>query len=411
MSFYAFSYSLQTLSPIPAFMNHKPRIICVVTGTRAEYGLLYWLMKEIQADANLELQIIGTGMHLSPEFGLTYKQAEKDGFKIDKKIEMLLSSDTPVGISKSMGLGMIGFSEAYADLNPDIVVLLGDRFEIFSAGAAAMISRIPIAHLHGGETTEGAFDEAIRHSISKMSHLHFTATEEYKRRVIQLGESPDRVFNVGGLGIDNIRKLKLMTREEFEDSINFKLDSKNLIITFHPVTLEHATAGRQFQNLLNALDELEDTKFIFTKPNADTEGRAIIEMIDDYVFRNSNKAIVFTSLGQLRYLSALKFVDACIGNSSSGLAEVPTFKIGTINIGDRQKGRIKADSVMDCEPTKESILMALRKLYSKEFQDKLKNVKNPYGEGGAAEKIKKLLKEVDLTNILKKQFYDFDRVR
>jgi GDP/UDP-N,N'-diacetylbacillosamine 2-epimerase (hydrolysing) len=264
------------------------RKICIITGTRAEYGLLYWLMKEIQNDSDLELQIFATGMHLSPEFGLTYRQIEKDGFKIDKKIEMLLSSDTPIGISKSMGLGMIGFAEAYADLKPDIIVLLGDRFEIFSAAAAAMIARIPIAHLHGGETTEGAFDEAIRHSITKMSHLHFTAAEEYRRRVIQLGELPDRVFNVGGLGIDNIRKLKLMSREEFEDSINFKLGSKNLLITFHPVTLEHATDGDQFQNLLNALDELQNTKIIFTKPNADTEGRLIIKMIDDYVSKNSH---------------------------------------------------------------------------------------------------------------------------
>ena len=382
--------------------------ICIITGTRAEYGLLYWLMKVIQEDTDFELQIIATGMHLSPEFGLAYRQIEKDGFKIENKIEMLLSSDTPVGISKSMGLGMIGFAEAYADLKPDIIVLLGDRFEIFSAAASAIIARIPIAHLHGGETTEGAFDEAIRHSITKMSHLHFTAAKEYKRRVVQLGEDPARVFNVGGLGVDNIRKLKLMSRKEFEDSINFKLGSKNLLVTFHPVTLEHATAEVQFQNLLNALDELQNTKFIFTKPNADTECRIIIKMIDDYVSQNSQKAIAFVSLGQLRYLSALKFVDACVGNSSSGIAEAPTFKIGTINIGVRQRGRLKADSVIDCEPEKESILAAIRKLYSKEFQEKLKNVKNPYGEGGATGKIKKVLKEVDLTNILKKQFYDIN---
>ena len=319
-------------------MSDKPRTICIVTGTRAEYGLLYWLMKEIQNDPNLVLQIIVTGMHLSSEFGLTYKQIEKDGFKIDKKIEMLLSSDTPIGISKSMGLGVIGFAEAYADLKPDIVVLLGDRFEIFSAASAAIIARIPIAHLHGGETTEGAFDEAIRHSITKMSHLHFTAVEEYRRRVIQLGEFPARVFNVGGLGIDNIKKLKLMSREEFENSINFKLDPKNLMITFHPVTLEHATAGEQFQNLLNALDELHDTRFIFTKPNADTEGRIITQMIDDYVSRNKYEAISFVNLGQLRYLSAMQFIDGVVGNSLSGLAGGPTFKIGTINIGDRQRG-------------------------------------------------------------------------
>jgi len=365
------------------------RKICIITGTRAEYGLLYWLMKEIQNDSDLELQIIATGMHLSPEFGLTYRQIEKDGFKIDRKIEMLLSSDTPVGISKSMGLGMIGFAEAYADLKPDIIVLLGDRFEIFSAAASAMIARIPIAHLHGGETTEGAFDEAIRHSITKMSHLHFTAAEEYRRRVIQLGELPDRVFNVGGLGIDNIKKLKLLNCNEFEDSIDFKLGSNNLMVTFHPVTLEHATTGDQFQNLLNAVDELQDIRFIFTKPNADTEGRVIIKMIDDYVSKNSHKAIAFVSLGQLRYLSAMQFIDGIVGNSSSGLAEAPTFKIGTINIGDRQRGRIKAESIIDCEPKKESILTAIRKLYSKEFQEKLKDVENPYGEGGATEKLRK----------------------
>lgn len=384
------------------------RKVCVITGTRAEYGLLYWLMKEIQEDSDLKLQIIATGMHLSPEFGLTYRQIEKDGFKIDRKIEMLLSSDTPAGISKSMGLGMIGFADAYADLKPDIIVLLGDRFEIFSAASASMIARIPIAHLHGGETTEGAFDEAIRHSITKMSHLHFTAAEEYKRRVVQLGEDPARVLNVGGLGIDNIRKLKLMSREEFEVSINFKLGPKNLLVTFHPVTLEHATAGDQFQNLLNALDELQDTKFIFTKPNADTDGRLIIKMIDDYISGNSHKAISYVSLGQLRYLSAMQFVDGVAGNSSSGLSEAPTFKIGTINIGDRQRGRLKAGSVIDCEPNKKSILSAIKKLYSTEFKDKLKNVKNPYGEGGAAEKIKKILKEVDFSDILKKRFYDIN---
>ncbi len=382
------------------------RKICIVTGTRAEYGLLYWLMKDIREDSNLELQIIATGMHLSPEFGLTYRQIEEDGFKIGRKIEMLLSSDTPIGVSKSMGLGMIGFAEAYADLKPDIAVLLGDRFEIFSAAAAAMIARIPIAHLHGGEATEGLIDEPIRHSITKMSHLHFTATGEYKRRVIQLGESPARVFNVGGVGIDNIKRLKLLNRNEFEDSINFRLGPKNLMITFHPVTLENATAAEQVQNLLDALDELQYTRFIFTKPNADTEGRVIIKIIDEYVSRNSHKAIAFASLGQLRYLSAMQFVDGVVGNSSSGLAEAPTFKIGTINIGDRQRGRIKAESVIDCEPDKLFILNAIRRLYSEEFQDKLINVKNPYGEGGVSKKIKNVLKEVDLTNILKKEFYD-----
>ncbi|MCT7498975.1 UDP-N-acetylglucosamine 2-epimerase [Aliarcobacter cryaerophilus] len=381
------------------------RKVCVVTGTRAEYGLLYWLLKEIEADKDLELQLIATGMHLSPEFGLTYQTIEKE-FKINKKIEMLLSSDTSIGISKSMGLAQISFAESYDELKPDIVIVLGDRYEIFSATSAAMIARIPIAHISGGETTEGAFDEAIRHSITKMSHLHFTATNEYKNRVIQIGEHPSRVFNVGGMGIENIKRLELLNKKEFEKSIEFKLNIKNILVTFHPVTLENSTAKEQFQQLLDAIDELEDTNIIFTKANSDTDGRVINQMIDEYVTKNSNKSIVFTSLGQLRYLSALQFVDAVVGNSSSGLAEAPSFKIGTINIGDRQKGRIKASSVIDCEPNKDSILKSFEKLYSKEFQETLKTTINPYGNGCASKKIVEILKNVDLKNILKKSFYD-----
>ncbi|MCT7516375.1 UDP-N-acetylglucosamine 2-epimerase [Aliarcobacter cryaerophilus] len=379
--------------------------ICVVTGTRAEYGLLYWFLKEIESDKELQLQVIVTGMHLSPEFGLTYKEIEKE-FKINKKIEMLLSSDTSVGISKSMGLAQISFAESYDELKPDIVIVLGDRYEIFSATSAAMIARIPIAHIHGGEKTEGAFDESIRHSITKMSHLHFTATNEYKNRVIQLGEHPSRVFNVGGMGIENIKRLKLLSKDEFEKSIEFKLNSKNILVTFHPVTLENSTAKEQFQQLLDAIDELEDTNIIFTKANSDTDGRVINQMIDEYVTKNSHKSIVFTSLGQLRYLSALQYVDAVVGNSSSGLAEAPSFRIGTINIGDRQKGRIKASSVIDCEANKNSIVKAFEKLYSKEFQNSLINVKNPYGDGCASKRIVEILKNVDLKNILKKSFYD-----
>ncbi len=379
--------------------------ICVVTGTRAEYGLLYWLLKEIEADKDLELQLIATGMHLSPEFGLTYQTIEKE-FKINKKIEMLLSSDTSVGISKSMGLAQISFAESYDELKPDIVIVLGDRYEIFSATSAAMIARIPIAHIHGGEKTEGAFDESIRHSITKMSHLHFTATDEYKNRVIQLGEHPSRVFNVGGMGIENIKRLKLLSKDEFEKSIEFKLNSKNILVTFHPVTLENSTAKEQFQQLLDAIDELEDTNIIFTKANSDTDGRVINQMIDEYVTKNFQKSVQFTSLGQLRYLSALQYVDAVVGNSSSGLAEAPSFKIGTINIGDRQKGRIKASSVIDCEANKNSIVKAFAKLYSKEFQETLKTTINPYGDGCASKKIVEILKNVDLKNILKKSFYD-----
>lgn len=381
------------------------RKICVITGTRAEYGLLYWLMKEIESDLDLELQIIATGMHLSPEFGLTYKEIEKE-FTITKKIEMLLSSDTSIGISKSMGLAQISFAECYEELSPDIVIVLGDRYEIFSAVSAAMIARLPIAHLHGGETTEGAFDESIRHSITKMSHLHFTATDEYRRRVIQLGEHPERVYNIGGMGIENIKRLKLLSKNEFEQSIDFKLDKKNLLVTFHPVTLEKSTAEEQLQELLAALDSLHDTHIIFTKANSDMDGHIINQMIDEYVSKNSDKAVVFTSLGQLRYLSALQFVDAVVGNSSSGLTEAPSFKIGTINIGDRQRGRIKAPSIIDCNPIKESILQALALLYSTLFQEQLKNVVNPYGDGIASKRIIEIIKTVDLSNILKKSFYD-----
>jgi len=381
------------------------RKICVVTGTRAEYGLLYWLLKEIQADRSLELQIIVTGMHLSPEFGLTYQEIEKE-FTINKKIEMLLSSDTPVGISKSMGLAQISFAEVYAELNPNIVVVLGDRFEIFSAASAAMIARIPIAHIHGGETTEGAFDEAIRHSITKMSHLHFVATEGYRQRVIQLGEDPERVFNFGAPGLDSIHRLKLLEKKDFEKAIDFKLGNKNLLVTFHPVTLEQSTAAEQFQQLLNALDELSETRIIFTKANADTDGRLINSMIDDYIGNNSDRAAAFTSLGQLRYLSALQYIDAVVGNSSSGLTEAPSFKIGTINIGDRQKGRIKAASNIDCLPDKKDILNATNKLYSSEFQKSLQIVNNPYGTGGASKKIAGTLSTHSLSHLLKKRFYD-----
>ncbi|MDP2782321.1 UDP-N-acetylglucosamine 2-epimerase [Devosia sp.] len=381
------------------------RKVCIVTGTRAEYGLLYWLMKEIQSDVSLELQVIVTGMHLSPEFGLTYKEIEKD-FAINRKIEMLLSSDTSIGISKSMGLAQISFAEAYDELSPDIVVVLGDRFEIFSAATAAMIARLPIAHIHGGETTEGAFDEAIRHSITKMSHLHFVATEAYRQRVIQLGEAPDKVFNFGAPGLDNILNLRLLAIEELEKETGFKLGKKNLLVTFHPVTLEQSTAKEQFQQLLAALDELSDTRIIFTKANADTDGRVINTMIDSYVAANTAKAIAFTSLGQLRYLSALQYVDAVVGNSSSGLTEAPSFKIGTINIGDRQRGRIRAASVIDCTPDKSAIIDAIQQLYSPGFRKSLCDVTNPYGEGGSSQKIAGILRSHPLTQLLKKIFND-----
>lgn len=382
------------------------RKICVITGTRAEYGLLYWTMKRLQEDSNVELSICVTGMHLSPEFGLTYQRIEEDGFQIDKKIEILLSSDTSVGISKSIGLGVISFAEVFQNLQPDMILVLGDRFEIFAACTAAMIARIPIAHCHGGEATEGLIDEAIRHSVTKMSHLHFTSTEEYKNRIIQMGEQPGNVFNVGALGIENINRLDLLDREEFEKSIGVKLNKYNFLVTFHPVTLDNASAGSQFAELLKALDSVEDSRIIFTKPNADTDGRVIINMIDEYVSSNSHKAVSFISLGQLRYLSAIKIMDAVIGNSSSGLIEVPSFGVPTINIGDRQQGRVKGESIIDCEADATQINQAIIKALSEDFKNKIRNLQNPYGDKNSSEDIVHVLKTTELTNIIKKQFYN-----
>lgn len=379
------------------------RKICVVTGTRAEYGLLYWLMRAIEECGDLELQLIVTGSHLSMEHGETYKTIE---FTIDKKIDIALSDDSAVGISRSMGLAMSGFGEAFSELKPDLVVLLGDRYEIFCAAAAALVALAPVAHLHGGERSEGAFDEAFRHSITKMSHLHFCAADEYKQRIIQLGENPQMVHNVGGMGIENIKKLKLLSKEEFEKSIEFHLAGKNLLVTFHPATLDGSSAQEQLAELLSALDALEQTHLIFTKANSDTDGKAINAMLEEFVRQNSHKAALFASLGQLRYLSALQFMDAVVGNSSSGLIEAPSFNIGTIDIGQRQMGRLKASSVIECDPTRASIDNALAKLYSSEFQESLKSVQNPYGDGCASEKIVEVLKSIDLNNLIKKRFYD-----
>ena len=383
-------------------MNRK---ICVITGTRSEYGLLRWVMQGIEDDPELTLQVICTGMHLSPEFGLTYREIENDGFQIDRKIEMLTSSDTSVGIGKSIGLGLIGFADSLNELQPDLVVVLGDRFEIFAAVVASLVACIPVAHLSGGETTEGAFDEAIRHSITKMSHLHFVAAEQYLKRVIQLGEQPERVFLVGGLGVDSINRLKLYGREELESLLDFNLGQKSLLITFHPVTLEVSTAAHQMAELLTALAGLDDTQLIFTMPNADTGGRNLIKMVENFVEQKTN-ARAYTSLGQLLYLSCVKFVDGVVGNSSSGLTEVPSFKKGTINIGDRQRGRLQATSVINCEPTRHSIAEALDRLYSSDFIANLSQVRNPYGEGGASDRIIYIVKHYAIEGVTKKIFYD-----
>ncbi len=382
------------------------RRICVVTGTRAEYGLLYWTLKGLKESPLVDLIICVTGMHLSPEFGLTYQQIETDGFEINGKVEMLLSSDTSVGISKSIGLGIIGFADYYGRSKPDLILVLGDRFEIFAAVSAAMIARIPVAHCHGGEATEGLIDEPIRHSVTKMSHIHFTSTKEYRNRVIQLGEQPENIYNVGALGIENINRIVLLEKDEFENSINFKLAECNFLVTFHPVTLEQATAEDQVESLLQAISQFPDAHIIFTKPNADNDGRIIIKMIDDYVSKHQSRAISFVSLGQLRYLSAIKHVDVVIGNSSSGLLEVPSFKKPTINIGDRQRGRIKAASVIDCDEKTSSISEAIALGLSKEFKESIKDIKNPYGTGNPSAEIISVLVNKPLDNIIKKVFYN-----
>jgi GDP/UDP-N,N'-diacetylbacillosamine 2-epimerase (hydrolysing) len=384
----------------------KKKKICVVTGSRADYGLLHWLMKSIENETDLELQIIATGMHLSPEFGLTYKEIEKDGYYIDKKVEMLLSADTSSAISKSTGLGLIGFADAFHELNSDIVVLLGDRFEVLAAAIAANFAKIPISHISGGETTAGALDEAIRHSITKMAWWHFVAADEYEKRVIQLGEHPDRVFNVGDVGVDAIKKATLLSKEELTKKTGVQFGEKNLLITYHPVTLEKQTSQKQFQALLDVFYDLKDLNLIFTMPNADSDGRIIKQMIDEFVLNNSNSSIAFISMGHLNYLSTLQFVDGVMGNSSSGLAEVPTFKIGTINIGDRQKGRLKAKSVINCKPIIDSIKDAIGMLYSEDFQQMLPSVVSPYGEGDATEKIMAVLKHQPTPKETKKDFYD-----
>jgi len=384
------------------------RKICIITGTRADYGLLYWLMKEIQGDPDLELQLVATGMHLSPEFGLTYRIIEQDGFEIAARVEMLLSSDTAVSITKSIGLGVIGFADALDLLRPDILVVLGDRFEIFAAAQAAMISKIPIAHIHGGEKTEGAFDEFMRHAITKMAQIHFTATEQYRRRVIQMGEMPERVLNYGAPGLDNIKKLKLLTKTSFEKKINFKLGEISFLITYHPATLSDAKPAESFNELLKAIDCLPEARIIFTKGNADTDGRIINQMIDAYAQKNASRVKAFTSMGQLLYLSAMKNVDLVIGNSSSGLLEAPYLKKPVVNLGDRQKGRLRAASIIDCREQERAIVSAIKKGLSPEFQSQMKNFSSPYGLLGASARIKKYLKKVSLQNILVKQFYDIN---
>jgi GDP/UDP-N,N'-diacetylbacillosamine 2-epimerase (hydrolysing) len=380
--------------------------LSILTATRADYGLLKPIIEKLINVTEFDVRVVVTGAHLSPEFGLTYKEIEKDGIAIDEKVEMLLSADTPAAISKSMGLAMIGFSDYFERLKPDMLIVLGDRYETLAVCTVAMNQRIPIAHLYGGETTEGAVDESIRHAITKLSYLHFTSTEEYRKRVIQLGEQPDRVFTVGAVGIENILNQNLMAKRKLAESINFNLDKPYAMVTFHPVTLEDDNSANQFQALLNVCKRYQNLNFIFTKANADANGRIINKMIDAYIEENDN-AIAFTSLGMTRYLSALKYCALVIGNSSSGLLEAPSFGIPTINIGDRQKGRLKADSIINCEPRLEDMEKAIDLALTEDFKDKAMKTVNPYGDGNTSEKVVATLRNSLLKSriMLKKIFY------
>lgn len=383
--------------------------IAILTTTRAEYGLLKPLIKAIRDSGNLELQLLVSGMHLMPEFGNTFEQIEKDGFTIAAKIHDGLQGDKPRDIVKAIGKAMIGFGEVFDNLNPEMLIVLGDRSELMAAVASAVIYNIPVAHIHGGETTEGAYDELFRHAITKMSHLHFVSNEVYRQRIIQMGETPNRIFTVGALGVDSIKGQKLLNRVDFENSISRKLNKKSALITFHPVTMENATAEAQFRELLRALDRLDETTLIFTKPNSDRDGSSIIALLEEYVNKNKHKAISFDSLGQLRYLSALQHVDFVIGNSSSGILEVPYFNIPTINIGDRQKGRLSPLSVVHCKPEHEEISKAIDRAYAPEFLKGIKNQEQLYGEGNAVEKIITEISDFDPSN-LKKSFYDLKNI-
>lgn len=380
------------------------RKICVVTGSRAEYGLLHFLMRDIADDPTLQLQIIATGMHLSPDFGLTYRQIEEDGFVLDAKVEMLLASDTPSAITKSLGLGVIGFADVFERLNPSLVVVLGDRFEILAAVQAAALARLPIAHIHGGETSEGAFDESIRHAITKFAHLHFVAAEAYRQRVVQLGEAPDHVFNVGAPGLDHLRRTPLLTTEELSASLDMPLNAPLFAVTYHPATLGALPPEMALAQLTAALEEFPDASIVLTYPNADTGGRALIRQIDKFVAANQPRVKAFISLGQVGYLSLLKAADVVIGNSSSGLIEAPAFRKPTVNLGDRQKGRLKAASIIDATENKSDIVAAIKLALSPAFCANLAAIDLPYGGGTAS---KQMIRQIKLFEPkIQKSFFD-----
>lgn len=366
--------------------------IAVFTGTRAEYGLLYWLLKDIEADASLELQLIVSGMHLSTEFDQTVRFIEQDGFAIAEKIEMLLSSDSAVGIAKSMGLGTIGYADALSRLKPDVLVVLGDRFEALAIAQTALVVKIPMLHIHGGEKTEGAYDDAIRHAITKFSYFHATSTDVHRNRVIQLGEDPKRVWTVGAIGLDHIARSTIMSREELEESLSFELGDDFFVVTYHPVTLAEEAPQEAFGALLDALDCYPNHKVILTYPNADDGGRQIMDLLKAYGSDHKERVLTIASLGQRRYLSAVAHSSAVIGNSSSGIIEVPSFRKPTVNIGMRQKGREAAESVLHCEPNSESIRHAINKATCPDFQRFIATVENPYGQGNASQRIVDILK-------------------
>jgi GDP/UDP-N,N'-diacetylbacillosamine 2-epimerase (hydrolysing) len=382
------------------------RNICVYTSSRAEYGLLRGVIQNIQAAKTLQLQILASGMHLSPEFGMTIQEIRADGFEPDEAIEILLSSDTPTAICKSMGIALIGYGEALQRLKPHVVVVLGDRFETFCMAAAAQVCRVPLAHIHGGETTEGAIDEAFRHSITKMSHLHFASCEPYRQRIIQLGEAPERAFNVGALGVENIRRMPLMDLNEISEAIGFDLEKPYFLVTFHPVTLENSTSEEQFQALLDALEAFPEYHVIFTKANADTDGRVINRLIDEYAEKRPERCLAVSTLGVHRYLSAMKYATLVLGNSSSGIIEAPSFKIPTVNIGDRQRGRIQAASILNCSPDANAIRQTIGRALSPAFQEKILGISNPYDRPGTCSNIVRLLEKTDMIGITKKTFHD-----
>lgn len=378
--------------------------ITVFTGTRAEYGLLYWLIKDIDAEQGVELQLLVSGTHLSSEFGNTYQHIERDGFTIDEKIEIVLSSDTAVGVAKSVGLGVLGFADALSRLKPDALVILGDRFEALAVAQTAMLLRIPVLHLHGGEITEGAYDDSIRHAITKLSHLHGVSTEEHRRRVIQLGESPDRVCNVGAMGLDYLTRADHMPLHMLESSINFSLDMPFFLVTYHPVTLATEEATSSFESLLSAIDLYPNFKVVLTYPNADDGGRGIIPLIERYAKENKERAIVVPSLGRERYYSALKYCSVVIGNSSSGIIEAPSFGTPTVNIGGRQKGRVAANSVVTCSPETKEISGAISQVLIGLESGVYSQIENPYGSGDASKKVLNMLTQ--LPKNTGKSFYD-----